>query len=92
MIDSVWNFLLWPRRYPKLLGLFLVVAVLGAGAAGVSFLARYHLDAARRALDQDALDEAQRHLDLCLKVPFRDASVYLLAARTIAERASRPVA
>jgi tetratricopeptide (TPR) repeat protein len=66
--------------------LFLVIAVVGAGAAGVSFLARYHLDAARRALDQDALDEAQRHLDLCLKVPFRDASVYLLAARTARRR------
>jgi hypothetical protein len=69
-----------------------VFAVSGAGVVGASLWAQYHLDAARRALDQNALDEAWRHLDLCLKVLFRDASVYLLAARTIAERASRPVA
>ncbi len=86
MSESSRHFLSWPRRHPRLLALLLLLAVPGAGAAGVSLWARYHLDAARRALDRDDLDEAQNHLDLCLKVPFRGAAVHLLAAQTAHRR------
>ena len=86
MIESFRKLLGWPRRHPRLLALLLVLAIPGAGAAGVSLWAQYHFDAARRALERDSLDEAQDHLDLCLKVPFRGAAVHLLAARTARRR------
>jgi tetratricopeptide (TPR) repeat protein len=66
----------------------MALALLALGAAGgAAFLwAQYHLRAAERALARHALDEAQGHLDLCLRVRFRSASVYLLAARTARRR------
>jgi tetratricopeptide (TPR) repeat protein len=66
--------------------LVLLLLIPGVGAAGVFLWAQYHFDAARQALERDALDEARDHLDLCLKVPFRRASVHLLAARTARRR------
>ena len=86
MIEPFRKLLGWPRRHPRLLALLLVLAIPGAGAAGISLWAQYHFDAARRALERDSLDEALDHLDLCLKVPFRGAAVHLLAARTARRR------
>jgi tetratricopeptide (TPR) repeat protein len=84
--ESFRNLLSWPRRHLRLLSLLLVLAIPGAGAAGVSLWAQYHFDAARHALDRDDLDEALYHLDLCLKVPFRGAAVHLLAAQAARRR------
>jgi tetratricopeptide (TPR) repeat protein len=74
------------RRHPYLvlLGLFLTVVV--TGTATVFFWAQYHLDAAQQALERYAFDEAQRHLDLCLKVRRGSAAVHLLAAQTARRR------
>lgn len=81
-IGALWSVLRRPRLAVPALGLVL----LGA-AAGAAFLwSQYHLGAARRALQRHALDEAQRHLDLCLRVRFRSAAVHLLAAQTARRR------
>jgi tetratricopeptide (TPR) repeat protein len=74
------------RRRPRLAALVLTLAALGAAAAGVYLWAQYHLHAAEVALGGEALDEAQRHLDLCLKVRPGSAAVHLLAARTARRR------
>jgi tetratricopeptide (TPR) repeat protein len=60
--------------------------VAGSAAAGAFLWAEHHLDAARRALDQYAFDEAQHHLDLYLKVHPRSAAAHLLAARAARRR------
>jgi tetratricopeptide (TPR) repeat protein len=74
------------RRRPGLLVLALLLVLLATGAVGVFFWSQYHLDSARQALDRHALDEAQHHLDLCLRVRFRSAAVHLLAAQTARRR------
>jgi tetratricopeptide (TPR) repeat protein len=63
-----------------------LVFLLAAGGGGVFLWSEYHLDAARKAIDCQDLDEAQRHLELCLLVRSRTASVHLLAARTARRR------
>jgi hypothetical protein len=60
--------------------------VLGATAAGVFWGAHRQLRAAERALERHDFDEAQQHLDQYLKVHFRSAPAYLLAARTARRR------
>src|SRR5262245_47047822 len=74
------------RRHPWLALVGLVLAVLGMGAAAVYSWAEYHLHAAQRALKAYRLEEAQRHLDLCLKVRSGSAAVHLLAAQTARRR------
>jgi hypothetical protein len=59
---------------------------LGAGVASALFAAQYQLHAAQDAIDRYALDEAQSHLDLYLKVHFRSATGHLLAAQTARRR------
>lgn len=86
MIESVRNLRQKLRRHPFLTWLVLALSVLGLGVAGAYLWARYHLDAARLALDRYDFEEAQHHLSLCLAVPFRDCTVYLLAAQTARRR------
>lgn len=64
----------------------LVFTLMGIAAAGAFLWARYHLHAAERALQRYVLDEAQHHLELCLRVRFRSADVHLLAAQTARRR------
>jgi tetratricopeptide (TPR) repeat protein len=73
-------------RHPRLASLGFALVLVGAGAAGVFFWAQHHWRAAHRALDRYAFAEAQYHLDLCLKVPFRGAEVHLLAAQAARRR------
>jgi tetratricopeptide (TPR) repeat protein len=74
------------RRHPRLALLALALGVLGAGTAGALLWAQYHLRAAERALARYAFDEAHHHLDLCLTVRPRSASVHLLAAQAARRR------
>lgn len=76
------------RNHRRITWFVLGLAVLGSAVAGLHLWTEYHLHAARQALDRYAFDEAQRHLNLCLAVPFRDGDVYLLAARTSRRRDS----
>jgi tetratricopeptide (TPR) repeat protein len=64
----------------------LILAIAAAGVTAVGVWAQYHLDAAQRALERYAFDEAQHHLDLCLKVRSSSAAVHLLAAQTARRR------
>jgi tetratricopeptide (TPR) repeat protein len=64
-----------------------LILILLAGSAGGAFLwSQHHLDAAQWAIDHYDLDEAQRHLDFCLRVRFRSPTVHLLAAQTARRR------
>jgi tetratricopeptide (TPR) repeat protein len=74
------------RRRPRAGGVALALLALGVAGAGAYLWSEYHLRAAERALGRYALDEAQHHLDLCLKVRFGSAPVHLLAARTARRR------
>ncbi|HZV04843.1 MAG TPA: tetratricopeptide repeat protein [Gemmataceae bacterium] len=73
-------------RYPLLSFLALLLLVIGAGAASAFLWSQYQLDAARKALGRYAFDEAQHHLDLCLKVRWRSPAVHFLAAQTARRR------
>jgi tetratricopeptide (TPR) repeat protein len=73
-------------RRPRLVLSVLVLVLLGVGVGGAYLWSEHHLDAARKAIARHALDEAQRHLDLCLRVRFRSASVHFLAAQTARRR------
>ncbi len=76
----------WLRQHSGLALLILFLGALGAGTGAIFLWARFHEDAARKAIDRYAFDEAQRHLDLCLKVHRNNADLYLLAARTARRR------
>lgn len=69
------------RRHPRLALLTLFLGLVSAGTAAAFFWSQHHLNAAQRALDRFAFEEAQRHLDLCLKVRWRSADIQLLAAQ-----------
>ena len=86
MIRPLRNFTAALRRHPRLTLSALLLAVTAAGTAALFLWAQYHLDAAQRALERYAFDEAQHHLDLCLKVHSRSAAVHLLAAQTARRR------
>ena len=86
MIRSLRNFTAVLRRHPRLVLSALLLVVAAAGTASILFWAQYHLDAAQRALERYAFDEAQHHLDLCLKVRSGSAAVHLLAAQTARRR------
>jgi tetratricopeptide (TPR) repeat protein len=72
-------------RHP-LLSLLLLLVVAGVGIASAFLWSQYQLSAARRALERYAFDEAQHHLDLCLKVRWRSPAVHFLAAQTARRR------
>jgi predicted Zn-dependent protease len=67
------------RRWPRLLlaGGLLLAGVFAAAVGWVS----WQESAAQRALDEERLDEAQRHIELALRVWPREVSAHLLAAR-----------
>lgn len=70
---------------------FLVVGVLEVAAVATYFMGvrlrlQNSLQTAQRALDQDHLEEAQQHLDLCLQLKPDDPTILLLAARTARRR------
>jgi tetratricopeptide (TPR) repeat protein len=69
-----------------LVSLLILLLITGAGAASAFLWSKYQLDAAHRALEHYAFDEAQHHLDLCLKVRWRSAAVHLLASQTARRR------
>jgi thioredoxin-like negative regulator of GroEL len=61
--------------------------VLAATAVAALYLwPQYHLRAAERAIEQYNFDEAQRHLDLCLKVRGKNSHLHFLAAQTARRR------
>jgi tetratricopeptide (TPR) repeat protein len=75
------------RRHRRLPVVALVLVVLTvAGTVAVYSLAQHHLHAAQRALERYDFDEAQHHLDVCLKVRYSSTAVRLLAARTARRR------
>jgi tetratricopeptide (TPR) repeat protein len=57
------------------------VGVFLAVAAAVNLWALYHFRGAEQALREDRLDDAQRHVHLCLRVWNRTVATHLLAAR-----------
>jgi tetratricopeptide (TPR) repeat protein len=73
-------------RHPRLTAFVSTLILLGLATAGVFGWAQYHLAAAQRALERYAFDEAQHHLDLCLKVRAGSADIRLLAAQTARRR------
>ncbi len=81
--QKLWRLL---RRHPLLAVGALALILLGTTTACALLGAQYHLHAGQRALERFAFDEAQRHLDLYLKVHFRSAAVHLLAAQTARRR------
>lgn len=66
--------------------LAVIFALAGVGTGSVYLWAQYQLSAAEKDLQRFALDEAQHHLELCLKVRSGSAAVHLLAARTARRR------
>jgi tetratricopeptide (TPR) repeat protein len=85
MIRPLRNLIGAALRHP-LWSLLLLLLVVGAGIASVFLWSQYQLQAAERALEHYAFDEAQHHLDLCLKVRWRNPAVQLLAAQTARRR------
>jgi tetratricopeptide (TPR) repeat protein len=86
MIRPLQNFTAALRRHPRLMLAALLLGVAAAGTSAIILWAQYHLDAAQRALERYAFDEAQHHLDLCLKVRSGSAAVHILAAQTARRR------
>ncbi len=74
------------QRHPRLALAALLFGLLSALASAVFFWSQYHLDAAERAMERYAFEEASHHLDLCLKVRPRSATVHLLAAQAARRR------
>lgn len=73
------------RRY-LLLWLALLLVALAPVVPAIFLWEQYHRDAAQRELDRYAFDEAEHHLELCLKVRWRSAELHLLAAQTARRR------
>jgi tetratricopeptide (TPR) repeat protein len=74
------------RRHSRLSCLALILVVLAAGASALFLWPQYHVKAAQRALERYAFEEAQRHLELALKVRWGNAELHLLAAQTARRR------
>lgn len=64
----------------------MVMASVATYFVGVRLRLQSSLRAAQQALDLDRLDEAQKHLDLCLQLQPDDIAALLLAARTARRR------
>jgi tetratricopeptide (TPR) repeat protein len=75
------NLLAWLGRNRLLVLASSVLTALALSVAGALIWAQYHFRAAEQALRRQSLEEAERHLEQCLKVPFRGAEVHLLAAQ-----------
>lgn len=73
----------WHRR---IIWAALLLVVVGAGIAAPFLWANHHLHAAEQALARFRFEEAQQHLDQCLKVRSGSAAVHLLAAQTARRR------
>jgi tetratricopeptide (TPR) repeat protein len=73
----------WMKRPYRLLVVFALVVVIGSASAfaGVSLWGEYHYQAARRALDCHNVDEARRHLTICLDLWPNSGLTHLLAAQ-----------
>jgi len=74
------------RQHPRFAIVALILIIAGIGTAAVYGWAQYHLRAAQQALDRYSFAEAQRHIDLCLKVRSGSADVHVLAAQTARRR------
>jgi tetratricopeptide (TPR) repeat protein len=81
----------WRRRL-VLTGVFLALLVPALCAAAAFAWHRHHYRAALQALERQDLDEAQNHLDCCLRVWPADGEVHFLAARTARRREAYPQA
>lgn len=69
------------RRHPYLaVVLAALLPAVGVGL-GANYWAYHHYREAERALADDSLDEASRHIDACLRVWFRSPDAYFLSAR-----------
>lgn len=86
MIQPLRDLLSFPRRRPWLTLLASLIVLIGAGIGCAFLWAQYHLHAAQAALERFAFEEAQHHVDLCLKVRSGSAAVQLLAAQTARRR------
>jgi tetratricopeptide (TPR) repeat protein len=75
-----------PRRRPRLVLLALAIGLIAVGIGAAFLWSQYHLHAAERALKRCALNEAQHHLDLSLRVRPGSTSLHLLAAQTARRR------
>jgi thioredoxin-like negative regulator of GroEL len=64
----------------------LLLVLVGVAIASPFLWAHYHLRAARQAIERYHFEEAQDHLDQCLKVRSGSAAVHLLAAQTARRR------
>jgi tetratricopeptide (TPR) repeat protein len=78
----------WFRGRRRWITAGLALVLLGSGAAGTFLWAQYHLRAAEQAIKRHDLNEAQRHLDLALKVHSKNSAIRLLAAQTARRRAA----
>jgi tetratricopeptide (TPR) repeat protein len=76
------------QRHRRIIRIAVLLFLVGAGIAAPFLWANYHLRAAQQAIDRFHFDEAQRHLDLCLKVRSGNAAVHLLAAQAARRRDS----
>jgi Tfp pilus assembly protein PilF len=74
------------RRHPRLAGVLLVLLGLTAAAGGGHLYVTHRLEAARIALRDGRLDDAQKDLALCLRVWPRSVPVHLLNARVLRSR------
>jgi tetratricopeptide (TPR) repeat protein len=86
VIRALHPFLFGLRQHPRLTVPALLLAAGASATAVVLLWAHYHLHAAQQALQRYDLDQAQHHLDLCLRVRFGSAAVNLLAAQTARRR------
>jgi tetratricopeptide (TPR) repeat protein len=82
-LRNVWR---WPRRHPRFALLLAVVGVVGAAVGGAFLWRDYHLHAARQALNRCDFEEARRHIDVCLQLPFASSDFHLLAAQAARRR------
>jgi thioredoxin-like negative regulator of GroEL len=74
------------RRHRRIIRVALLLVLVGAGIAAPFLWANYHLRAAQQAIERFRFEEAQQHIDQCLKVRSGSAAVHLLAAQTARRR------